>query len=93
VEDGKEARPDTALERHELKVLLGTLVAALPERYRVAVVLRHMQGLSYGEMAVMLKQPLGTIKANVHRGVRLLREALDDQERTERAFNRGCGGR
>jgi RNA polymerase sigma-70 factor, ECF subfamily len=87
VEDDKEPRPDTALERDELKVLLGTLVAALPERYRVAVVLRHMQGLSYGEMAVMLKQPLGTIKANVHRGVRLLREALDDQERTARAFN------
>jgi RNA polymerase sigma-70 factor, ECF subfamily len=84
IEDNKEAQPDTALERAELKASLATLVAALPDRYRLAVVLRHIQGLGYEEMAVILKQPVGTIKANVHRGVRMLREALDEQEHTER---------
>jgi RNA polymerase sigma-70 factor (ECF subfamily) len=83
-EDDKEARPDAALERAELVASLAILVAALPERYRLAVVLRHIQGLGYEEMAVVLKQPIGTIKANVHRGVRMLREALDEQERTAR---------
>ncbi len=82
LEDDKEAGPDMALERAELKASLATLVATLPERYRAAVVLRHVQGLSYGEMAAVLKQPIGTIKANVHRGVRILREALDDRQRT-----------
>jgi RNA polymerase sigma-70 factor, ECF subfamily len=80
IEDDKEARPDTALERTQLRASLAKLVAALPERYRVAVVLRHIQGLGYEEMAVVLKQPIGTIKANVHRGVSMLRAALDDQE-------------
>jgi RNA polymerase sigma-70 factor, ECF subfamily len=80
IEGDKEARPDTALERAELKASLATLVAALPERYRLAVVLRHVQGLGYEEMVAVLKQPIGTIKANVHRGVRMLREAIDDQE-------------
>jgi RNA polymerase sigma-70 factor, ECF subfamily len=84
IEDDKEVRPDTALERAELKASLATLVAALPERYRLAVVLRHIQGLGYAEMATVLKQPIGTVKANVHRGIRILREALDDQEHTER---------
>ena len=84
-EDDKEASPETALEQAELKRSLDTLVAALPERYRLAVVLRHIQGLGYGEMAVILKQPIGTIKANVHRGLRLLREAFDEQERIGRA--------
>jgi RNA polymerase sigma-70 factor, ECF subfamily len=84
IEDDKEVRPDTALERTQLMASLARLVAALPERYRVAVVLRHIQGLGYEEMAGVLKQPLGTIKANVHRGVRMLRAALDNQEDTGR---------
>ena len=85
VEDDKEARPEAALEHAELKKALDAFVAALPERYRLAVVLRHIQGLGYGEMALILKQPIGTIKANVHRGVRMLREAFDEQERIGRA--------
>ena len=85
LEDDKEARPDTALERAELKASLDALVAALPERYRLAVVLRHIQGLGYSEMAVILKQPIGTVKANVHRGIRMLREALDGQNHTEQS--------
>jgi RNA polymerase sigma-70 factor (ECF subfamily) len=83
LDDDKETRPDTALEQAELKASLDVLVAALPERYRLAVVLRHIQGLGYSEMAVVLKQPIGTIKANVHRGIRMLRKAIDGQEQTE----------
>jgi RNA polymerase sigma-70 factor, ECF subfamily len=80
--DDNELRPDTALEQAEVKTALDALVAGLPKRYRLAVVLRHIQGLGYREMAVVLKQPVGTIKANVHRGVRMLRQALDERERT-----------
>jgi RNA polymerase sigma-70 factor (ECF subfamily) len=85
IEADKEVRPDVVLEHVELKKSLETLVAALPERYRLAVVLRHIQGFDYGEMATVLKQPIGTMKANVHRGVRMLREALNEQQRTERS--------
>ena len=52
-------------------------MATLPERYRAAVVLRHIQGLSYQEIAAVLGQPTGTVKSNVHRGVAYLRAALD----------------
>jgi RNA polymerase sigma-70 factor, ECF subfamily len=83
--DGDEPRPDTTLERAELKASLDALVAALPERYRLAVVLRHVQGLAYGEMAIVLKQPIGTVKANVHRGLRILREAIAGHELTEQS--------
>jgi RNA polymerase sigma-70 factor (ECF subfamily) len=76
-------RPDAALEHAELREKLGTLLATLPERYRVSVVLRHVQGLGYAEIAALLRQPIGTVKANVHRGIRLLREGLDTQEHTE----------
>jgi RNA polymerase sigma-70 factor (ECF subfamily) len=84
-EDVQQVRPDIALEHAELRESLATLVAALPERYRLAVVLRHVQGFGYGEMAAVLKQPIGTIKANVHRGTRMLREALEESEQTGRS--------
>jgi RNA polymerase sigma-70 factor, ECF subfamily len=67
--------PEPALEQAELKRALAGLVAALPARYRAAVVLRHVQDLGYREIASILGQPIGTTKANVHRGLRLLQEA------------------
>jgi RNA polymerase sigma-70 factor (ECF subfamily) len=72
-------RPDAALERAEREHELSELVAALPDRYRAAVVLRHIEGFGYGDLAELLRQPVGTIKANVHRGTRLLRTALEKQ--------------
>ncbi|HEX2646129.1 MAG TPA: sigma-70 family RNA polymerase sigma factor [Candidatus Dormibacteraeota bacterium] len=52
---------------------LAARVARLPLRYREAVVLRHVHELSYAEAAAALGQPVGTVKANVHRGLKLLR--------------------
>jgi RNA polymerase sigma-70 factor, ECF subfamily len=74
--DAEGGRPDALLERAELRDMLAAQVAVLPERERVAVVLRHVQDLGYGEIATLLKQPVGTVKANVHRGIRRLRAAL-----------------
>jgi DNA-directed RNA polymerase specialized sigma24 family protein len=38
-----------------------------------------VQGLSYEEIADVLDQPVGTTKSDVHRGLRLLREALEPE--------------
>lgn len=73
-------QPDVVAERHDDEARLATIVASLPERYRAAVVLRHVQGLHYQEIAAILGQPTGTVKSNVHRGVALLREALSDHD-------------
>lgn len=72
-EPDRAAGPEEdALRRAELDAL-ATRVASLPLRYREAVVLRHVQELSYAEAAEALGQPVGTVKANVHRGLKLLR--------------------
>jgi RNA polymerase sigma-70 factor (ECF subfamily) len=67
-----------ALERMQIDEL-ATRVAELPVRYREAVVLRHVRELSYAEVAEVLGQPMGTVKANVHRGLKLLRGDNDDR--------------
>jgi RNA polymerase sigma-70 factor (ECF subfamily) len=84
-------RPAAILERSERARTLARLVAELPERYRAAVVLRHVEGLGYREIAAALGQPVGTAKANTHRGLALLRRGLEDGRdgRSPRAMGRG----
>lgn len=72
----ERARPEAVAERAEAERELAAQLAALPERYRVPVVLRHVEGLGYAEIAESLGQPVGTVKANVHRGIQRLRESL-----------------
>ena len=78
------AGPHEAAIRHESAHYWAALVAALPATYRAPVVLRHVDGLSYSEMSMALGRPEGTLKAQVHRGLALLRVALErdtnDQE-------------
>jgi RNA polymerase sigma-70 factor (ECF subfamily) len=73
-------QPEATAERSETGATLAALVTGLPGRYRAAVILRHIEGLAYPEVAGVLEQPLGTVKANVHRGTKLLRTAWLSQE-------------
>ena len=83
-----DERPAAAVERVEQGNELAALVAALPARYRAAVILRHVEGLSYREIATILDQPIGTAKANTHRGIKLLRQALSGDAPTIRRMPR-----
>ena len=53
------------------------VLLTLPPAYRSAVVLRHVDGLSYPELAAALDRPEGTVKAQVHRGLAMLRTAFE----------------
>src|SRR5262249_60306994 len=61
-----------ALSRAALREL-ANLVSGLPEHQRAAVVLRCVQGMTYSEVAALLGQPEGTVKAGVHRGLQTLK--------------------
>ena len=69
--------PAALIERRATRERLAVLLAALPERYRIPVVLRHVNDLSYAELAEVLGRPEGTLKAQVHRGLALLRAAAE----------------
>jgi RNA polymerase sigma-70 factor (ECF subfamily) len=79
--DDPDSRPDSRLERGQQRADLASLVATLPERYRSAIILRYVEGLTLDEVADVLKQPVGTTKSNVHRAVNLLREAITNSRR------------
>jgi RNA polymerase sigma-70 factor (ECF subfamily) len=73
--------PVRLAERREDVQRWRRLLAGLPERYRLAIGLRHVDGLSYAELSELLDRPLGSVKSDVHRGVALLRAAYDADER------------
>jgi RNA polymerase sigma-70 factor (ECF subfamily) len=68
--------PERVAEHRESVAAWEVRLMALPTHYRRAVELRHVSGLSYPELAEALDRPVGTVKSDVHRGVRLLRETL-----------------
>jgi RNA polymerase sigma-70 factor (ECF subfamily) len=51
-------------------------LAKLPADFRAAVVLCDVVGLSYEEIAEALAIPVGTVRSRIHRGRRLMRDAL-----------------
>jgi DNA-binding NarL/FixJ family response regulator len=67
------APPDSA----EL-VELQSAIAALPARKRECVVLRYLLGMSEAETASLLGVSVGTVKSQTHKGLRQLRERLDE---------------
>jgi len=72
-------RQETALEELEAKELGGEIeiaIAALRPEYRACILLRHVEGRPYEEIATMLDLPLGTVKTYIHRARGELRQAL-----------------
>jgi RNA polymerase sigma-70 factor (ECF subfamily) len=53
-----------------------TVLASLPELYRVPLVLVHMAGYQVKEVAFVLDVPLGTVLARLHRGRKLFEREL-----------------
>ena len=55
-------------------------LAALPDVFRNAVVLRDVEDMSYQEIARILDVPMGTVMSRIHRGRALLRTALGEKK-------------
>ena len=61
----------------DLKMDLEDAIASLPKGARLAFVLHDIEGYQHQEIAEQLSVSVGTIKAQLHRARRLLRERLE----------------
>jgi RNA polymerase sigma-70 factor (ECF subfamily) len=68
--------PAKAVARKELTDQLHAALAELPEYHRAVIVLREVEGLSYEEMAKILKVPKGTIMSRLFHARRKMQERL-----------------
>ncbi|WP_394814026.1 RNA polymerase sigma factor [Streptomyces litchfieldiae] len=83
-EDGwPDARPgpEESAATSEDRDRLVAALSELPEIHRVPVVLRHVIGMSYAEVAEVQGCPVGTAKAQVSRGLGSLRRLLAQDHR------------
>ena len=75
-------RADPVGERISTRLDLDAALAALPEEFRVPVVLRDQSGLSYDEIAEVLGIPPGTVRSRIARGRARLTETLGEGNQT-----------
>ena len=73
---GRMPSPDSQVADGMLDDDIEAALAALPPEFRAAVVLCDIEGLSYDEIADVLDVKLGTVRSRIHRGRKMLREAL-----------------
>jgi len=74
---------DRSLEREQLQELMGRAIAAVPEKYRLALVLRDIEGMPYEEIAVVLGVPGGTVRSRINRARSMLKRKLQPMLRRE----------
>jgi len=73
------ARQESPLDTVEAKELGGAIeeaIGALRPEYRSCILLRHVEGRAYDEIAEILNLPLGTVKTYIHRARNELRQSL-----------------
>ncbi|HVH08345.1 MAG TPA: sigma-70 family RNA polymerase sigma factor [Gemmatimonadales bacterium] len=75
----KGESPLEELEARELGGAIERAIAKLRPEYRSCILLRHVEGHSYEEIARILDLPLGTVKTYIHRARNELRGYLGDR--------------
>jgi len=74
----EEADPTLDYERKNIKQRVDKEISRLPLVFKEAIILRDIQELSYEEISIILKIPLGTVKSRVNRGRARLQKRLTD---------------
>ena len=72
--------PLQEVEARELGSAIERAIARLRPEYRACILLRHVEGHSYEEIARILELPLGTVKTYIHRARNELRGYLADRK-------------
>ena len=74
--ESRDENPEEFLEAKELGEEIERAIGELRPEYRTAILLRHVEGRPYEEIADIMNVPLGTVKTYIHRARGELRETL-----------------
>lgn len=73
-----EEIPEPSIPPHDPDLCL--TLESLPEKLRIPLVLHYSEGMSYEEIAQVLRLPMATIRGRIHRGKEQMRKELSDHE-------------
>ena len=68
--------PDRIIESQELQQVIFDAMAELPEELRQAITLREVEGMSYEDMADLMKVPVGTVRSRIFRARQFIEERM-----------------
>lgn len=72
-------RPERDLARKDLAARIERAVAALPPKQRAVFLMRHREGMDYGEIAAALERSEGGVRANYFQALQKLKRELSDE--------------
>jgi len=76
VEEDEVTKKEKEQVMEQRKKLVHSCLQTLPEKYKVILTLRDIQGFSYEEISNVLKISPGTVDSRLHRARKVLREKL-----------------
>ncbi len=76
VVESTDETPSEYVENKELGGQIETAIGELREEYRTVILLRHVEGYPYDEIAEIMDLPLGTVKTYLHRARNELKKRL-----------------
>ena len=74
--DARSSAPEDRAVREAVQEVVHRAILNLPEKYRVVVIMRHLQDMSVDEIARVLDMPTGTVKTHLFRARDMLRGRL-----------------
>lgn len=74
--ESREEQPDAYVESRELGGIMEEAIGRLRPEYRSVILLRHVEGYAYEEIAEAMDLPLGTVKTYLHRARNELKDLL-----------------
>lgn len=77
VDSHPETHPPDVVELSERKKIVHQALNELQEEYRTPLILRELEGMSYGEIAEITEIPLGTVRSRIFRGRNELKQKLN----------------
>ncbi|HXM83407.1 MAG TPA: sigma-70 family RNA polymerase sigma factor [Burkholderiales bacterium] len=75
---------DQVLQQQDARRLVNSALDQLPEEFREVIVLRELEDMSYKEIAVIAKIPLGTVMSRLARARKLLLQHLQRAQQESR---------
>jgi RNA polymerase sigma-70 factor (ECF subfamily) len=68
--------PDLQLEEKELQRVLAQAISRLPEKLRISIILRDIEGMTYEEISRIINRPIGTVKSRINRARLMLKDKM-----------------
>ena len=75
-EEDRELNPSASYEQQELAAAIHRALQSLPESYRLPLVLKYLEDMSYQQISEQLDLPVSTIETRLFRGRKMLKLAL-----------------